>query len=186
MVQITNRFMISSEKFVRNRYGRASWDEAREEMTPATRADFDRKLDPKGLADFDKVADVLRAIEKTLGPRVANVLFELGLHNSEDDLSVTQKLVMRLISVEWVLRAAALLWGQRIKNGGRIEIRREGKGHVKATVFDFPEPVAEWWRYLSGWFTCAIRFSGGQDVRVVWEGGGDTPTSPTRFDAQWK
>ncbi len=185
MVRITMRFMVSTEKFVRARFSAEAWTQVRAALKPETSAIYDRSLSVKDTVEFTHVADMLATVDRVLGPRQKDVLFELGLFNSEEDLSATQRLIMKIISVEWVLKAAALLWGQRVKNGGRIEIKREAKGHVAAIVSEFPEPTREWWTYLAGWFTCAIRMSGGQDVAVEGKGGGASPADPAIYDARW-
>lgn len=185
MVRITNSFMISSEKFVRSRFGRLLWDNLKKSMPPKTAEIFDRKIKPKGDVSFEHVAALLETVEKELKKHNPDVLFELGRFNSEEDLSVTQKLIMKIISVEWVLKVAAILWRQRVINGGVIVILKRGEGKVEAQVREFPQPMDQWWHYLAGWFTTAIAFSGGKNVKVEWVSGGDAPENPAIFCAHW-
>ncbi len=185
MVKITNRFMINSEQFVKTHYGASGWRNLLPTLEKQTQNYYDKKIDPKEYVDFTMVSDVLKAVERQFAEKSPSVLFDLGLHNSEKDLSATQKLVMRFISVEWVLKLAAILWKQRVVNGGTISIERRGEGNVLAKVKDFETPTSQWWKYLAGWFCCAIRFSGGKNVKVEWIRGGDGKT-PAEFDAKWE
>ena len=185
MIKITNRFMINSQEFVRSRYGPEGWKDVHGRLELNTRLVFDYHVEPKGLVEFSKVDDVLKAIDQAFSSKTPNVLFDLGFNNSEKDLSATQKFLMKILSVEWVLRIAAILWKQRVVDGGTITIKRLGRGQVRARVSDFSTPTREWWNYLTGWFTCAITFSGGQNVRVKWTGGGESPDDPADFDARW-
>ncbi len=186
MVQITNRFMIASEVFVKKWYGQQAWHDVCATFEPSTNAIFKSKINPKKNVDFMHVAAVLKGVGDVLTPKNEKVLVDLGFHNSEFDLSATQRLLMKIISVEWVLKTAAILWKQRVINGGTIQIKSQGKGHVHATVRDFAEPMPQWWTYLGGWFACAITFSGGRNVDVQWTGGGSTPQDPAEYDARWQ
>jgi len=185
MVRVTNRFLISSKMFVKETYGQEVWNTLMETLQPATRNIFKAKINPKKDVGFDKVADLLVCVEKLLAKEHPDVLFELGLHNSADDLSATQKLFMKIISVEWVLKVAAMLWKQRVKNGGKMEIQTLGKGRVKAQIHKFQSPLDQWWRYLSGWFTCAIEFSGGKNVEVKLISASQSPDETTEYEASW-
>ncbi len=185
MVRITNRFMISSKKFVQGRFGAIRWKAFVDELQPETARCFEGKMNPKEDVDFDRVADVLETVERMFKEDREDILFLLGLHNSEDDLSVTQKLLMKLLSVERILKIAALLWKQRVKNGGEILIERKSRGHVLATVRNFGQPIPQWWDYLTGWFTTAISFAGGKNVKVDWVRGGETRANPAEFSAMW-
>jgi hypothetical protein len=185
MILITNRFLINTREFVDKRFGPAAWAEVLARLLPTTRKVYAGRVDPKGTVAFSAVADILKAVKALFEARDPDVLPELGAWNGEQDLSATQRLVMKLLSVEWVLRMAAILWSQRVKGGGTLHIERAAPGHVYASVRDFSMPEPEWWTYLSGWFTCAIRFSGGRNVTVDWIEGGERPDAPARFDARW-
>jgi hypothetical protein len=186
MVRITNRFLISTEKFLRSRFGAGTWEKFLGSLPTETRNIYHFPINPKGNVGFDHVGNILRVVEEEYKSKVPKILYELGLHNSADDLSATQRLLMKLISVEWVLKAAALLWKQRVINGGTMQIEHRAKGHVHARVTGFEQPTPQWWEYLTGWFTSAIQFSGGTEVKVQWLGGGSKPTDPADFDARWQ
>lgn len=185
MVRITNRFMISSQKFVRSRFGEKGWGTLRDSLPLSTRVLFDQTLNPKGTIEFDHVAELLRGVETHFSEKNPKILFELGLHNSEEDLSATQKVLMKLISVEWVLRIAAYLWKQRVIEGGTIEIDKVAANRIRARVIGFGQPIPQWWSYLSGWFTTAIQFSGGKNVKVEWVKGGKSQYDAAEYDASW-
>lgn len=186
MVRITNRFLLGTEKFVRERFGVKGWDALLARVGPETRAVYHMPIQPKGTVSFDHVSNLLVGVEAEFAAAEPRVLFQLGLHNSSEDLSATQRLLMKLISVEWVLKAAAMLWKQRVINGGTMDIERQGKNHVLARVTGFAQPTPQWWNYLTGWFTTAIEYSGGTRVQVKWLGGGSKPADPARFDARWE
>jgi hypothetical protein len=186
MVRITNRFLQSSRDFVWEQFGSGEWDRMLAARSPETRAAYDVRLDPKGSVAFPVVLDVLAGVAGKEDAQHPDVLYSLGFFNSEKDLSGTQKLVMRLLSPEWVLKMAAILWGQRVQNGGTFGVEVLSRGHVRATIRSFPSPDDLWWRYLRGWFTCAIHFSGGRDVDVRWVGGGKAPTDPAVYEAKWR
>ncbi len=182
---ITNRFMIHTEQFVRDKFGAESWENVLSAMPHETSILYRTTLNPKGATEFDHIQQVLEAVEKVLVETSPTVLYDLGLWNSEHDLTSTQRLLMKLISVSWVLKTAAVLWKQRVKNGGTIHISTLGKGHVKAEVRNFSKPSSQWWSYLAGWFACAITFSGGDKASVRWTGGGERSSKPALFDARW-
>ena len=186
MVRITNRFLTSSRDYVWENFGSGDWTRLLASRGADTRLAYDGRLDPKGSVAFPVVLDVLSGVRERQGERAPDVLFALGFYNSEKDLSGTQKLVMRLLSPEWVLKMASVLWGQRVQGGGTFHVQVLAKGHVRATVRDFPSPDALWWNYLRGWFNCAIHFAGGRDVEVTWTGGGTSPTDAAVYEARWR
>lgn len=186
MVRVTNRFMISTEKFIKKRFDTEVWNKLMGTFAPTTQNIFNARINPKKDVGFDTVKDVLLCVEKLLADDHPNVMYELGLHNSADDLSATQKLFMKLISVEWVLKVAAMLWKQRVINGGTMEIQQLGKGRVKAIVHRFQNPLEQWWVYLTGWFTCAIQFSGGKHVEVKLLKQAESANDSTEYEASWQ
>jgi len=186
MVRITNRFLISSRDYVWENFGSGEWDRLLASRSPDTRAVYDGRLDAAGTVRFPVVLDILGGVSERLAAKDPEVLFGMGRYNSEKDLSGTQKLVMRLLSPEWVLKMASLLWSQRVLEGGSFSVLKLAKGHVRATISGFPSPDELWWSYLRGWFTCAIHFAGGRDVDVMWVGGGKTPDDPAVYEARWR
>lgn len=186
MVSITNRFLISSRDYVWEHFGSGEWDRLLSERLPQTRASYDGRLDAGGTVLFPVVLDMLGGVAGRFAAKDPDVLFALGRYNSEKDLSGTQKLFMRLLNPEWVLKMAAILWGQRVINGGTFFVEKLARGHVRATIRDFSSPDDLWWRYLRGWFTCAIHFAGGRDVEVTWASGGQAPNDPAIYEAKWR
>jgi hypothetical protein len=109
-----------------------------------------------------------------------------GMHDSAANLRPTQRLVMKILSVQWVLRMAAFLWAGRVRDGGTLDIAPVQKGRVKVTLSGFPKPEPEWLQYLVGWFRRTVELSGGRDVRVALEDGGTRPYEPAVYDVRWE
>ncbi len=183
MTGIQATAVMNTKVFVERRFGTARWRSLLEKVAPATRALFDRSLKTSDWVDYDQVVDLMRAVA-TLEER--DVLVSLGMHNSEANLRVTQRLVMKILSVQWVLRMAAFLWAGRVRDGGTLTVAPVEKGRVKVTLGGFPKPEPEWLQYLVGWFRRTVELSGGRDVRVALEGGGTKPYEPATYDVRWE
>jgi len=177
--------LTSTKLFVTKRYGSKKWDEVLGLMKEATQNQYKRHLTPKTWIDYDQVVDMLKAMKKTFGDDEPKILIELGKHNSEENLRVTQRIIMKILSVEWVLKMAARLWKGRVRDGGILIIQRKGKKHGMGILDKFPDPQPEWLEYLIGWFTRTIELSGGRNVKVELVKAGSKPFDSSEYELQW-
>ncbi|MBN1944898.1 MAG: hypothetical protein JW797_04440 [Bradymonadales bacterium] len=186
--QITEMMLISTRKFVTNQYGPEPWGAVLEHLAPSHRAVLDRELSPKQRFDFPLAADLLKTLAEQLGKGGTGdeVMHKLGRHNAEDDLNVTEKLLMKILTVKIVLRIASILWTARVKNGGKMRIIDRGRKAVSCWIENPPDVSVYWWKYLAGWFQRTIELAGGREVASAWVGGAEERSGETaRFEVSW-
>jgi hypothetical protein len=169
MPQISATAVLNTENFVVKYYGLRVWDNCLINMKTETRSLYDSRLDAREWVDFRLVIDMLKAVKKELGKKDKKVIVHLGEHNAEANLKLTQRIVMKIASVEFSLKMAARLWTGRVKSGGELEIKRTGNKQILSLLKDFPTPKHEWFEYLIGWFSKTIQLSGGRNVQVILE-----------------
>jgi hypothetical protein len=183
--RISELMLINTRKFVREKHGRAKWDEVMETMDGRARAAFGRELDPSGWVDFEIIHDMLRSVSRVLARNDGNVMHTLGLHNAEANLRITQRILMKILTIKLVLRIAGILWTGRVKDGGEMKV--VGTGHTSAHCrIEYPPDASEyWWKYLAGWFQRTVELAGGRNVRSQWTGGGAADGETAEFDVSW-
>jgi hypothetical protein len=183
--RVNELMLINTRKFVRDRHGKGKWDEVLEAMDEGTRVTFGRELDPSGWVDFEIIHDLLRSVSLVLARNDEHVMRSLGLHNAEANLRITQKILMKILTIKMVLRIASILWTGRVKDGG--EMRVVSTGHTSAHCrIEYPPDASEhWWKYLAGWFQRTIELAGGRNVRSQWTGGGGADGETAEFDVSW-
>ncbi|MBN1946029.1 MAG: hypothetical protein JW797_10155 [Bradymonadales bacterium] len=186
MTGIAATAIIHTRDFVIKRFGRDRWAEVLERLGQPTRELLERQLRPRSWVDYDRVVDLLRAVKHLLGEQTSHILVELGKHNGEANLRITQRIIMRLASVDLVLRIAARLWKGRVNDGGTLKIVRRNRGRVTVLLSEFPDPQLEWHEYLVGWFTRTIELSGGRKVTVALTKSGSRPYETTEFECRWE
>ena len=164
MTRITETILINTRNFISNRHGGAAWQRVVERLDPQLQARYRGALSPKGWVDFPLVESLLAGVRDELVEQHQLVLFDLGLHNAEANLKLTQRIIMRVASVNFVLKMAALLWKGRVKDGGELAVHKQGRGAVRATLSRFPRPGPDWLEYLRGWFTRTIELAGGRNL----------------------
>ena len=183
--RITENMLVNTLTFVTRFYGAGKWNDVLEKMEDGTRQIFRGKLSASGWRDFAVIADLLEALEEILSPSEENVMHKLGLHNAEADLRVTQKLIMRILTIKLVLKIASFLWTGRVKNGGRLVVISTARTAVKCRIEDPPDVSPQWWKYLAGWFQRTIELAGGKNVRASWTGGGSEKGETAEFEVSW-
>ncbi len=183
--RITENMLINTRTFVNRFYGADRWSEVLQKMDDRTRQAYQGKLSASGWRDFAVIADLLKAVDETLSPSEEDVMHKLGLHNAEADLRVTQKLIMRILTIKLVLKIASFLWTGRVKDGGRLVVISTGKASVKCRIEDPPDVSPLWWKYLAGWFHRTIELAGGKNVRSRWTGGGEDKGETAHFEVSW-
>lgn len=184
---ITEMMLISTERFVGRNYGAQAWGDVVGRLPEPARRIVDRSLSPKRRFEFPVAAEVLDSVVAVCNPDVpAQVLHALGMHNAEDDLGATEKLLMRALTIKLVLRIASMLWTSRVKNGGRMVVESRGRTAAAARIENPPDVADAWWTYLAGWFHRTIELAGGRDVTSSWTGGGSRPGEAASFEVAWR
>jgi hypothetical protein len=185
--QIIELMLISTRKFVRRYHGDAGWQSVLERMAERHRAAFDRELVPSRRFDFALGADLLRAVAEAFGKDDGGdeVMHRLGMHNAEEDLNATEKLLMRILTIKLVLKIASFLWTARVRQGGSMVVTDRGRKGAGCRIERPPDVSPHWWRYLAGWFHRTIELAGGRSVRARWTGGGGAPGETATFEVDW-
>lgn len=186
MTGIAATAITSTKEFIIARFGIHKWEETVEKLELSTRELYQRDLNPRSWVDYDRVIDLLKTVKVSFDDEGHRILLELGRHNGETNIRLTQRIIMKLASVEHVLQIAAKLWKSRVRDGGSLRIVRCGRHHVKAVLTDFPDPRLEWHEYLVGWFIRTIELSGGRKVSVELAKSGSKPYETTEFDITWR
>jgi len=184
--RITARMLINTRDFVLSRYGAARFDEMLAALGDRCRVLYQAKLTASIWVDFEVIDDLMQTVERLFGDGSENLMHELGLYNSEADLRVTQKLIMRILTIKMVLKLASFLWTGRVKDGGRMVIINKGPKAVGCRIEQPPSVSDRWWRYLAGWFQRTIELAGGRQVTSRFTGGGAEPGQAAEFDVSWR
>jgi hypothetical protein len=151
-----------------------------------TRELYQRDLNPRAWVEYDHVVHLLRTVKKVLQSQDPLVLQTLGSHNGEANIRLTQRVIMKLASVELVLQGAARLWWYRVRDGGSLRVIPQDHNHVRLLLMEFPDPQPEWLEYLVGWFRRTIELSGGNQVTVELTRMASVPYDVSEYTCRWQ
>ena len=186
MTRVTEAIINNTRKFVCSRFGDQAWEVVLVKLSPRTRVYYDHGSNPRGWIEWSVMLDLLTAVAGALSSRDPNVMHQLGLYNAEANLRLTQKLMLKVLTIKMVMKIGAALWSGRIKDGGLFVVINRGPRAVMVRI-DNPPAVSDlWWRYLAGWFERSIELAGGKNVSSEWTGGGDKPGVDATFEVTWR
>ncbi len=183
--QITDRIFFESREWVLKRFGQERWSQVLGILGQQNRSLFQTRKPGSGWVHFVDAVELLGAIEQGLASEGSSVMHELGVHNAEANLRVTQKMIMKILTVKMVLRLASFLWTGRVLDGGRMVVANTGPRSVRCRIEQPPDVSELWWRYLAGWFQRTIELAGGRAVDSRFVGGGEQPRQTAEFEVSW-
>ena len=183
---VTEMMLISTRRFVIRDFGGDRWKDILDRMEPATRKAYEKELAASQRVDFPIVADLLKSVVDVLSKDAPDVMHRLGMHNAEDDLKITQRIIMKILTIKLVLKIASMLWTARVQDGGTMVIVDRGRKGAGCRIETPPDVSILWWKYLAGWFHRTIELAGGKNVLSTWTGGGEKPREAATFEVSWK
>jgi hypothetical protein len=161
----------------------------REQLKPET-LDFIESRSPVGWVPLEMDVELTECFYRVAGAQRARQALRANLRESCDKAVLKPMLVGALgifgRSPAKILRWAPRVWGQLIRNGGKMDFIRADEGSVRLALRDLPPEISSSQIYLDG--VCA-NISGFFDViRVTGEvrlEGPDPATGCATFDISW-
>ncbi|MFH0901806.1 MAG: hypothetical protein V2A73_14345 [Pseudomonadota bacterium] len=108
----------------------------------------------------------------------------IGFDSVRDDLSGIYRIFLLVVSPEYVLSKASLLFGTYFDTG-RMEIVESSRGRARARWTGCSEFNKNIWADVTGGCEAAIRAAGARSVRIDLLSGGNNGDSAMELEAHW-
>ncbi len=120
------------------------------------------KLPIEQITRFYELAMPLLFPDKPL----AEGLWQLGYQNAENDMKGLYRFILRVFSLETVIKQAAAIW-KLYHEKGEASVQRVSAKNIKFLVKNYPEIPKSFREQLSGYISGLISLTGAKGIEVV-------------------
>jgi hypothetical protein len=166
VTQVKGTAVVSTLRFIRERFGPEGVELVRADLDPALQASL--PPEPLGSAwyPFPLLVALGRAAARRFGGGLADFHRDLGRASADHGLNTIYRLLFRLGSPHFAVSHATRVWTAHYDSGRMRAVVIE-PGHAVLELAGFGEPVPELCERLLGWMSRAVELAGGRDLRIV-------------------
>ncbi|MFN9810476.1 MAG: hypothetical protein ACK6CU_12680 [Deltaproteobacteria bacterium] len=167
MAQVRGSVITARLKWVRDRFGEPAVRHLKNNLSAASRARLDARVQPHDWVPFALYLEVTREMDRLWGKGDLSLAHELGRATADFSLPTILKIFLRFGAPDHTVRQGAKLWRQ-FYDSGTPEVRplsdAEGEG-CSLTLPDVETPDVAHCGTILGWMERSVELSG---AKIRW------------------
>jgi len=163
MVQVKGSALISTVRFVQERFGQAGLRKVVDALDPGDRAIVDAGILVSAWYPFDLLLRVMRATGRMDAGKTPFLYREMGRASADYSLTTIYRIFFKIGSPQFTLARATRVFGNYYDHG-KMEAIVNDRGHAVVELTDFDEPAPEFCERLWGWMEKTIQLIASREL----------------------
>lgn len=161
--QLKGSAYLSTLAYIETHFGAAAKERVLARLSDEDRAVLGHMVLPIQWYPLAPFPRLLRAMDAEVGRGDLSIVTERGLWAAVQDMRTVHKVLLKLVTAQWVIEKGMKLW-PNFHTSGRWEARREGDSGARASLHDLGVVDEAMCATLKGWIVGLLQLAGKRAV----------------------
>lgn len=185
MTKVKGPALISTLRFLTDRFGKDGLAQVRADLSPEERAALPDAPLANAWYPFSLLMAIGRAAGRRFGGGLADFHRDLGRASAEYGLKTIYRVFLKLGSPQSTVIRATRVFGTYFDSGEMRAVVSE-RGHAAVELAGFADPTPEFCERLLGFTSRTVELAGGKDLRAAHTLCVHRGDAVCRFEGWWK
>jgi predicted hydrocarbon binding protein len=158
--------LLQTLEFAEHKFGPGTKQRLLAALPPSRRLTLGELILPIQWYDMASFVDLLNALDRELGAGDGSLIFERGYWDAGQIMNGTLRLLLKMLSPEWLLEKGTRIWNS-FQDSGRWEVVKREHGAVTATLRDLGMVDAAICANTRGWISGLLALCRCKQISVV-------------------